>query len=155
MLFTLHATRRTPHGASRLVQAKIRRAPSRHSRDARVYGHTTTAMHKLSAHTPRYAPSCLSRYNTLLPRRLAPNFTYARQALFCSRFSLVQYFWTLLYAYTVAMVTGSFCFFSKLRLSLGPCRVHQRWRVVSGSVWCSRAAAIICGLHLIPGPKQQ
>ena len=28
---------------------KTRRAPSRHSRDARVYNHTTTAMHKLSA----------------------------------------------------------------------------------------------------------
>ena len=58
MQFTLHATRQqTPHGASRLVQAmsawlvKTRRAPSQHSRDARVYGHTTTAMHKLS--TPR------------------------------------------------------------------------------------------------------
>ena len=54
MQFTLHATRRTPHSASRLVQAmsawlvKTRRAPSRHSRDARVYGHTTTTMHKLS-----------------------------------------------------------------------------------------------------------
>ena len=55
MQFTLHATRRrTPHGASRLVQAmsawlaKTRRAPSRHSRDARVNGHTTTAMRKLS-----------------------------------------------------------------------------------------------------------
>ena len=52
--FALHATRQTPHGASRLVQAmpawllKTRRAPSRHSRDARVYGHSTTAMHKLS-----------------------------------------------------------------------------------------------------------
>ena len=53
MKFTLHATRRTPHGASRLVQAmpawlvKTRRAPSRHSRDARVlwsygYGHAQT-----------------------------------------------------------------------------------------------------------------
>ena len=58
MQFTLHATRRTPHGASRLVQAmsvwlvKSRRAPSRHSRDARVYGHTTTAMHKLSTPPP-------------------------------------------------------------------------------------------------------
>ena len=57
MQSTLHATRRTPHGASRLVQAmsawlmKTRRAPSRHSRDARVYGHTTAAMHK-----PRYPP---------------------------------------------------------------------------------------------------
>ena len=39
------------HGASRLVHAmpawsvKTRRAPSRHCRDARVYDHTTTAMH--------------------------------------------------------------------------------------------------------------
>ena len=45
MQFTVHATRRTPHGASRLVRAmsawlvKTRRAPSRHSRDTRVYGH--------------------------------------------------------------------------------------------------------------------
>ena len=51
---TLHATRRTPRGASRLVQAmsawlvKTRRAPSRHSRDAKVYGHATTAIHKPS-----------------------------------------------------------------------------------------------------------
>ena len=58
MQFTLHATRRTPHGASRFVQAvsawlvKTRRAPSRHSRDARVYDHTTTAMHKLSTPPP-------------------------------------------------------------------------------------------------------
>ena len=58
MQFTLHAARRTPHGASRLVHAisawlvKTRRAPSRHSRDARVYGHTTTAMHKLSTPPP-------------------------------------------------------------------------------------------------------
>ena len=42
MQFTLHTTRRTPHDASRLVQAlsawlvKTRRAPSRHSRDARM-----------------------------------------------------------------------------------------------------------------------
>ena len=53
MQFTLHATRRTPHGAWRLVQAmmsawlvKTRRAPSRHSRDAIIYGHSPTAMHK-------------------------------------------------------------------------------------------------------------
>ena len=50
MQLTLHATRRTPHGASRLVLAmsawsvKTRRAPFWHCRDARVYGHTTTAM---------------------------------------------------------------------------------------------------------------
>ena len=47
MQFTLHATRRTPHGASRLVQAmstwlvETRRTLPRHSRDARVYGHNT------------------------------------------------------------------------------------------------------------------
>ena len=64
---TLLATRRTPHGASCLVLAmsdwsvKTRRAPSRHCRDARVYGHTTTAMHDMSTHTP------LARF----PRRAA------------------------------------------------------------------------------------
>ena len=58
MQFTLHATRRRPHRALRLVQAmsawpvKTRRAPFRHSRDARVNGHTTTAMHKLSTPSP-------------------------------------------------------------------------------------------------------
>ena len=58
MQFTLHGTRRTPHGASCLVQAmsawlvKIRRAPSWHIRDASVYGHTTTIMHKLSTPPP-------------------------------------------------------------------------------------------------------
>ena len=54
MPFNFHATRRTTNGASRLAKAmsawlvKTRRAPSRHSRDARVYGHTTTGMHELS-----------------------------------------------------------------------------------------------------------
>ena len=44
---TFHATRPTPHGASRLVQAmsawlvKTQRAPSRHCRATSVYGHTT------------------------------------------------------------------------------------------------------------------
>ena len=58
MQFTFHAARQTPHGASRLVLAmsawlmKTRRAPSGHSRDARVYGHTTTAMHELSTPPP-------------------------------------------------------------------------------------------------------
>ena len=58
MQFALYATYRTPHGASRLVHAisawlvKTRRAPSRDSRDARVYGHTATAMHKLSIPSP-------------------------------------------------------------------------------------------------------
>ena len=47
MQLTLHATRPTPHGASRLVRAmsawsvKTRRASSRQCRAARVYGHTS------------------------------------------------------------------------------------------------------------------
>ena len=64
MQLTLHATRRTPYGASRLVQAvsawsvKTRHAPSRHCRDARVDGHTTTVMHDIEyvsyrVHPPR------------------------------------------------------------------------------------------------------
>ena len=60
----IHATRRTPHGASRLVQAmsawlvwKPDVLRPGINRDARVYGHTTTAMHKLS--TPRI-PACMS-----------------------------------------------------------------------------------------------
>ena len=51
MQLALHATRPTYHGVSRLVQTvsawsvKTGRAPPRHCRDARVYGHTTTAMY--------------------------------------------------------------------------------------------------------------
>ena len=41
---------------------KTRRAPSRQSRDARVYGHTTTAMHKLNTPPP---PPYLSHGSTL------------------------------------------------------------------------------------------
>ena len=39
---------------------KTRRAPSRHGRDARIYGHTTTAMHKLS-NSPLPPPPLLPR----------------------------------------------------------------------------------------------
>ena len=65
MQLTFHATRRTSHGASRLVQAmsawlvKTRRAPSRYRRGARIYGHTTKAMHKLSIPPPPRASSLL------------------------------------------------------------------------------------------------
>ena len=51
MQLTLHATRRTPPGASRLVQAmsarsvKTRRSPSQHCMDIKAYGHTPMAMH--------------------------------------------------------------------------------------------------------------
>ena len=63
MQLSLHATRQTPHSASRLVQAmsdwsvKTRRAPPRHCRDARIFGHTTTAMHEIEYTAP--PPSCL------------------------------------------------------------------------------------------------
>ena len=58
---TLHATLRTPHGASRLMQATpvwsmiTRHAPSRRYRDARVYSHTTTAVHDNNGYTPAVA----------------------------------------------------------------------------------------------------
>ena len=58
MQITLHATRPTPHGASRLVQAmaacslRTRRAPSRHCRDARVYGNTTQPYMTMSTPLP-------------------------------------------------------------------------------------------------------
>ena len=51
MQLTLHATRRTPDGASRLVQVisawfvNTRHAPSKHCKGAGVHGHTATAMH--------------------------------------------------------------------------------------------------------------
>ena len=54
MQLTLHATRRTPHGASRSMNSmlawlvKTRRPPSRYRRDARVNGLKTTAMHDMS-----------------------------------------------------------------------------------------------------------
>ena len=61
MQVTLHETRRTPLHASRLVRAmsvwstKTRHAASRYWRDARVYGHTTTAMLEIE-YTPRPLP---------------------------------------------------------------------------------------------------
>ena len=39
---------------------KTARAPSRHGRDTGIYGHTTTAMHKLSTRPPRPAPICVT-----------------------------------------------------------------------------------------------
>ena len=61
MQLTLHATRATLHGTSCLVQAtsawsvKTQRAPSRECKDARVYGHATTAMHG-NEYTPSSQP---------------------------------------------------------------------------------------------------
>ena len=90
MQFTLHETRRTPHGDSRLVQAmpawlvKTRRAPSRDSRDARVYGHTTTAMHKLITTLP--PPPARTRQQRLLaskPEMAEPGGSTAAAAAGC------------------------------------------------------------------------
>ena len=56
-----NATRRAPHGPSRLVQAmsarsvKTRHAPSRQCRDTRAQDHTTTAMQEIE-YTPTLAP---------------------------------------------------------------------------------------------------
>ena len=74
MQLTLHATHRTPHGASCLAQAmsawpgETRCAPSRHCKDARVYGHTTTAMHD----TP--LPPCLLKLLASSSLTLISNF---------------------------------------------------------------------------------
>ena len=60
-------------GASRLVHAisawsvKTRHAPSRHSRDARGYGHMTTAMHEYRVQPPPpFPPPPLSTFYLLL-----------------------------------------------------------------------------------------
>ena len=77
MQLDLYATRPTPHGASQiLVQAtpvwsvKTRRAPSRHCRDATVYGHTTAAMDVTSTPPPHLlypcAPSVAANLRLLL-----------------------------------------------------------------------------------------
>ena len=54
MQLTLHAARRIPHRALRLMQAtsarsvKTRRARAWHLRDARVCDHTTTVVHDMT-----------------------------------------------------------------------------------------------------------
>ena len=66
MQLTLHVTRPTTHGASRLVQAmsswsvETRHDPSRHCSDARVYGETTTAIHDIE-YTPTFVPPPVSK----------------------------------------------------------------------------------------------
>ena len=64
-MWPIIATHRTPHGASRLVQAisvwsvKPRRAPPRQCSGGRVYGHSTTAMHD------NYTPPCSLRHTAI------------------------------------------------------------------------------------------
>ena len=80
MQLALHAARRTSHGASRLVHAmstwsvQARRAPSRQCRDARVHGHTTTAVHEMSTFPsppppPPRAKKCFSSFSLALNPR--------------------------------------------------------------------------------------
>ena len=77
---TLRATRRTPSSTSRWVQAmsawsvKPRHAPFRHSRDARVYVHTTTAMHKYRVPHPFPPPPPPLRHPARFPRRFYSTF---------------------------------------------------------------------------------
>ena len=72
MQLTLHATRQTPRGASRLVLAisawsvKTRRALRQHCRDARVYGHTTTVGHAWWVHPPNTLKARLSSRQWLI-----------------------------------------------------------------------------------------
>ena len=82
MQLTPHATRPTPHCASRLVQAmsawlvKTRRAPSRYYRNAKsVYGHTTTAMHdnEYTAPPPRgHTLDYIKRFGSVVMRFPVP-----------------------------------------------------------------------------------
>ena len=76
MQLTLHATRRTPHGASRLVRAmsawlvKHRHAPSRHCRDARDHDYTTNAMHEIEYISPIGYPPPPAKINETLKASL-------------------------------------------------------------------------------------
>ena len=90
MQLTIHATRPTPHSASRLVQemsawsVKTRRAPSRPCRDARVDGHTTTAVHEIeyissieyTPPLPRSGPACVRRQAQRYTRCQSDNWVY-------------------------------------------------------------------------------
>ena len=71
MQLTLHATRQTPHGAVQAMSAwsvKTRHAPSRYCRDARVYDHSTTAMHEIEYMSPiEYTPPALQGVFRVFP----------------------------------------------------------------------------------------
>ena len=71
MRLTLHATRRTPHGASRLVQAiptrsvNTRRATSWHYSYAKIYRHKNTAKHDMSTNPPALATASADCYSNV------------------------------------------------------------------------------------------
>ena len=84
MQLTLHATRPTPQGASRLVQVmsvwsvKTRRAPPRHCRDVRVYGQYIRLRPCMIMSTPPSPspPSCKSwthKYTLAIDTRTRTN----------------------------------------------------------------------------------
>ena len=102
MKFTIHATRRIPHGASRLVQAisawlvKTRRAPSRHNRDARAvwsygYGHAQTEYTPPPSPPPLISPPppplalfCMPPPSRRPTFRFPASFFFAHPAHFCA-----------------------------------------------------------------------
>ena len=70
-----NTSRRFALVSSNAWSMKTRRAPSRRCRDARVYGHTTTAMHDMST-APTLPPSsmvyevCCSPFSAILSLKL-------------------------------------------------------------------------------------
>ena len=82
MQLTLHATRRAYHRVSRLMNAisawsvKTHHIPSRHRRDVRVYGHTTTATHETST------PPLPLQFITVLSLSHSPDHTLPGRATF-------------------------------------------------------------------------
>ena len=94
MQLTLHASPSTPRGVSGLMQAlsawsvKTRRAPFQHRRDARVCGHTTTAMHGMSTPLPP-GVSYMQRTHPLMSDPSDP--TYTCNAVFQSCVSRKQW----------------------------------------------------------------
>ena len=70
-------SRRFALGASNAcLVVKTQRAPSRLSRDTRVYGHTTTAMHKPSTPPPSSHPPFPSPFSSPPPRPLYNSLVY-------------------------------------------------------------------------------
>ena len=61
-----NTSRRFALGARNVCLMKTRCAPSRHCSDARVYGHTTTAMNNMSTPPPRATVTFVTLSNILL-----------------------------------------------------------------------------------------
>ena len=80
MKLTFHSSGPTRHGALRMVQTlsswsvKTRRVPSRHCRDAMVYGPTTTPMHDNEYPPPRHPPPPFLPRQYMTPTRFLLRF---------------------------------------------------------------------------------